>query len=128
MLDLNDLRSFIPVALESHFPIQNLPFGVFSTQTNPRRRIGVAIGEYVLELATLERNGLFHFTTMASDFFQNQDSLNDFMAHGPAAWREVRGAVSNLLREDVATLRDDQPLRASSDTSKRGTHASARAY
>lgn len=39
--------SFIPVSPESDFPIQNLPYGVFSSKTNDKRRVGVAIGEYV---------------------------------------------------------------------------------
>src|SRR5437667_143091 len=33
------------------------------------------------------------------------------MARGPAAWREVRGAVSELLRHDVGTLRDNDKVR-----------------
>jgi len=42
------LRSFIPVDPASDFPIQNLPYGVFSTAALPTPRAGVAIGDYVL--------------------------------------------------------------------------------
>ncbi|CAH3025539.1 unnamed protein product, partial [Porites evermanni] len=42
--------SFLQVSQDSHFPLQNLPYGVFSTSVNPRHRIGVAIGEHVLDL------------------------------------------------------------------------------
>ena len=45
------LRSFIPVDPASDFPIQNLPYGVFSTKDGLAPRVGVAIGDYVLDLA-----------------------------------------------------------------------------
>jgi hypothetical protein len=41
------LTSFVSVTPESDFPIQNLPYGVFSTKTNDKTRVGVAIGELV---------------------------------------------------------------------------------
>ena len=52
------LRSFIEVAPDSDFPIQNLPYGVFSTAADPTRRVGVAIGDSILDLAALENAGL----------------------------------------------------------------------
>ena len=52
-------KSFIEVHSESHFPIQNLPYGVFSTENNKTPRIGVAIGDYVLDLSVLEKEGVF---------------------------------------------------------------------
>src|SRR5205809_7553900 len=54
------LRSFIPVTPESHFPIQNLPYGVFRRGSGDPRHIGVAIGESVLNLAELEERGLLN--------------------------------------------------------------------
>ena len=44
------LRSFIPVDATSDFPIQNLPYGVFSAKDGLAPRVGVAIGDYVLDL------------------------------------------------------------------------------
>ena len=38
------LRSFIDISPTSDFPIQNLPYGVFSTAALPAPRVGVAIG------------------------------------------------------------------------------------
>jgi len=44
-------RSFVEVAEGNHFPIQNLPYGVFKRRnTNDEPRIGVAIGDFVLDL------------------------------------------------------------------------------
>lgn len=50
------MRSFFDVPADSHFPIQNLPYGIFS-HSGDRPRAGVAIGEMVLDLAALEEAG-----------------------------------------------------------------------
>jgi len=51
------LNSFVEVAPSSDFSIHNLPYGVFSTQ-GTAARIGVAIGEYILDLSALESLGM----------------------------------------------------------------------
>ncbi len=98
------LRSFVPVAPESHFPIQNLPYGVFRPKDGAAR-IGVAIGDMVLDLGELADAGLL----VGSCF--REASLNAFMARGQDSWTTTRETVSQLLRADVATLRDDVKLR-----------------
>ena len=100
------LRSWVPVAPESHFPIQNLPYGVFRRNSGDAPRIGVAIGEHVLDLAALDHVGL-----LKGRYF-SRPVLNHFMAAGRATWRETRAAISRLLRHDEATLRDNTDLRA----------------
>jgi fumarylacetoacetase len=112
MNPLNDpaLRSFVPVAPESHFPMQNLPFGVFARKGGPRR-IGVAIGHLILDLSAPEAHGLLQVTALGPAFFRAHESLNDLMRHGPSVWREVRAVVSRLLRSDEPALRDNAKLR-----------------
>ncbi|MCO5130041.1 MAG: fumarylacetoacetase [Xanthobacteraceae bacterium] len=102
------LKSFIDVAPDSDFPIQNLPYGVFSTPDSAARRVGVAIGDFVLDLAVLEAEGLLK--TGADDVFA-QGGLNAFMALGPKTWTATRARISELLRHDNATLRDNAALR-----------------
>jgi fumarylacetoacetase len=104
------LKSFIPVDPSSDFPIQNLPFGIFSTRQSPELRAGVAIGEWVLDLAQLEKMGLL---TPCSQPVFNKPALNDFIALGQSVWRSTRAQISLLLRDDHARLRDDAELRAS---------------
>ena len=103
------LRSFIPVDATSDFPIQNLPYGVFSTATESAPRVGVAIGDHILDLAVLEAEGLIDLAP-AFDVFA-QGSINAFMALGPKVWSRTRARISELLRHDNPHLRDNKILR-----------------
>jgi fumarylacetoacetase len=101
------LRSFVDVKPGSDFPIQNLPYGVFSTADSPAPRVGVAIGDFVLDLAALQAAGLLDLP----DGVFAQSSINAFMALGPQAWSRTRARISELLRHDNPELRDNADLR-----------------
>ncbi len=105
------MRSFIDVAPDSDFPIQNLPYGVFSTPDQEKPRIGVRIGEFVLDLRVIEHRGVFK-SVFGDEHVLCKWSLNKFMSKGRPAWRTVRKILTDLLREDSPTLRDDAGLRA----------------
>ena len=104
------LKSFIEVAPDSDFPIQNLPYGVFSTAAAPTPRVGVAIGDFILDLAALHARGLLPEVGAANVFAA--DAINGFMALGPATWKATRARLGHLLRAETPTLRDDAALRA----------------
>ena len=93
------------------FPIQNLPLGVFAAPGSDEARVGVAIGDMALDLAECWRAGLFAGTPVEAENVFARPALNDFLAMGRAAWSPVRQRVSNLLRHDTPTLRDDEELR-----------------
>ena len=101
-------QSFIAVAENSDFPLQNLPYGVFQPQ-GEAARVGVAIGTEVLDLAALEGAGLL--PTGAQNVF-GQTSLNAFITLGRPVWQQVRARLQQLLSADCAELRDDAALRA----------------
>jgi fumarylacetoacetase len=103
------LRSFISIDASSDFPIQNLPYGVFSSKDGLAPRVGVAIGDYVLDLWELEQDS--RFDVGALGVFAGP-TLNAFMALGPSAWSRTRARISELLRHDNPELRDDNELRA----------------
>jgi fumarylacetoacetase len=105
------MKSFIEVAPDSHFPIQNLPFGIFKPANGPAR-VGVAIGEFVLDLAVLEERGHFRGVEMGDSPVFSTDALNAFLALGRPAWRKAREVIQHLLNSETATLRDDAELRA----------------
>ena len=115
MANPNDstLRSWIDIPPTSDFPIQNLPFGVFET---PERgtRLGVAIGDYVLDLYAVSQYGFFEDLDLgpAQPKVFRRRSLNAFIAMGRPVWRAVRQRVSELLRHDNPALREEEAMRA----------------
>src|SRR5882757_7260106 len=102
------LRSFIDVAPTSDFPIQNLPYGVFSSKDGLAPRVGVAIGDYVLDLWELEQDSRLDVGELG---VFAAPSLNLFMALGPEVWSRTRARISELLRHDNPELRDNGELR-----------------
>ena len=97
------LRSRIAAANQAdcEFPIQNLPYGVFSTP-DAGARCGVAIGDMILDLAECERRGLID----AEGTFA-RPQLNDFIALGREAWDRTRARLTQLLAEGAE---EDLPL------------------
>jgi fumarylacetoacetase len=102
------LRPFIAVDPASDFPIQNLPYGVFSTAALPAPRVGVAIGDLVLDLWELEQDCRLDVGPLG---VFSASSLNPFMALGPRVWAATRTRISELLRHDNDELRDNEELR-----------------
>lgn len=105
------IQSFIPVDPASHFPLHNLPYGVFRPAPGESPRVGVAIGEWVLDLAKLERAGLLNVASYGGRPVFDRASLNPFMALGRPAWCEVRRQLQQVLAENNPILRDQQKLR-----------------
>ncbi|MFV2071452.1 MAG: fumarylacetoacetase, partial [Thermoanaerobaculales bacterium] len=106
-----ELRSFVDIPAGSDFPIHNLPYGVFRPDAEAEPRIGVAIGEQVLDLAVLAENGILAGAKLGDGAVFREPTLNAFMAAGRPAWREAREVLTRLLRFDEPALRDDAGLR-----------------
>ena len=92
----------------SDFPIQNLPYGIFSAKDGLAPRVGVAIGDYVLDLWQLAQD--CRFDVVEPGVFA-ASQLNPFMALGPKVWSSTRARISELLRHDHPELRDNEKLR-----------------
>ncbi|MCR9138712.1 MAG: fumarylacetoacetase [Alphaproteobacteria bacterium] len=94
---------------ETHFPLNNLPYGVYS-RAGSQLHCCTAIGDNVLDLAALEEAGLI--SAGQGPVFA-RDNINAFMACGAAAWDAVRDRLIQLLKDggDPA-LRNDADLRA----------------
>lgn len=103
--------TWVPVPDTSHYTIHNLPYGIFSHK-NSAPRVGVAIGDYVLDLSQLAQMGIFGGIDLQAHHAFNQPTLNMFMEAGPAAWSAVRHRIQHLLSVDNASLRDDTKARA----------------
>ncbi|MGA8575436.1 MAG: fumarylacetoacetase [Candidatus Cybelea sp.] len=89
------LGSWVPVAAESDFPIQNLPFGVF-VRSGGIPRIGVAIGEMLLDCRAASERGFFD--DCCEPELLEAPLLNPLLAAGRPAWEALRERLSELLR------------------------------
>ncbi|KOB77343.1 Fumarylacetoacetase [Operophtera brumata] len=104
------MKSFVEYSPDTDFPIENLPYGVFSAPNNAQNRIGVAIGDLILDL--YEVSHLFKGPLLKDK--QNvfkEETLNSFMGLTRAHWLEARTAIQGLLDVSNSTLQRDDELR-----------------
>jgi fumarylacetoacetase len=101
-----ELISWVPVPENSDFPIQNLPFGIFQTK-NEKPRVGVRIGDHVLDLKTLYVLGYLENLSFELSDFDNE-FLNALMKKGKKGTRELRNRISKLLRSNVTDLQKNE--------------------
>jgi fumarylacetoacetase len=98
------LRSWMPMDEESDFPVQNLPFGMFRTNSTPPSA-ATRIGDTVISLHALAKRGFFHKTGIDPEVF-NRPGLNDFIALGKPAWHSLRESLSDMFNADNHLMRD----------------------
>ncbi|WP_348266452.1 fumarylacetoacetase [Edaphobacter sp. DSM 109919] len=96
------LRSWVTSANDavSDFPIQNLPYGVF--RHRERTRIGVAIGDQILDLHACASHGLLAPLSEEIIAACSAHLLNPLMSLGPESWSALRRHLSALLDADQA--------------------------
>src|SRR5215208_6431438 len=97
------LRSWV-VSANGHpdFPIQNLPFGVFTPPGGGAPRAGVAIGDMILDLAAVRDAGLFSGEAACAAEAASGGILNALFALGAGPRRALRARLSELLAEGSA--------------------------
>ncbi|XP_037973209.2 fumarylacetoacetase [Plutella xylostella] len=104
------MKSFVEYSSSTDFPIENLPYGVFTSAKNVDKHIGVAIGDLILDL-----NVISHLFTgpLLADKQQvfKEDKLNAFMGLTKAHWSEARSTLQSLLDVSNPTLQNDAALR-----------------
>lgn len=104
-----DARSWIAYPDDTDFPIQNLPFGAFllPDTDDDMQYVGVAIGDYVINLAPLEAEGLIDPCGATEGV-----GLWVLLSEGRDAMAAIREQIFDLLSEKNSALRDNQALRA----------------
>lgn len=83
---------------DTDFPLNNLPYGVFSTNSL-EARCGVAIGDMILDMAALEEEGI---VTLAEEAVFDVPYWNDVMELGPDTWATLRTRLTEMLTTDSA--------------------------
>jgi fumarylacetoacetase len=104
------LKSWVEVKPNSDFPIQNLPFGIFKT-SDMAPRVGIAIGEYILDLPVVAEAGLLKSVTFDKSVL-SQNVLNWLINLGKPVTNALRERVSDLLNINNAELKDNATVRA----------------
>lgn len=87
----------LTIPIDSPFSLYTLPYGIFRPAVGEPARAGVAIGDWVLDLAALEADGVFDGPALRGQSIFAQPALNAFMALGRPAWDEVRARLLDLL-------------------------------
>lgn len=88
------------------FPLNNLPYGVFSVgESDPR--CGVAIGDMILDMAAAEEAGVIDLT---DEPLFDVPYWNDLMEEGPAVWAALRERLTALLAEGSQERAKVEPL------------------
>lgn len=102
-------KTWVSVKPGSDFPIQNLPYGIFKTASHSPRA-GVAIGDFILDLAVLGAAGKFSGIVQDVSVF-SKPTLNSFIALGKPVTNKIRNRIFELLSEENTELQNDIALR-----------------
>lgn len=79
-------------------PLQNLPFGVYGDPGTGGRRVGIAIGDFILDVAAANSRGLLGAAADTAGAACDADSLNPLLALGGHHWSALRAGVSRALQ------------------------------
>ena len=97
------MKSWLKVSSKSDFSIYNLPFGIFSTNKK-NKRIGVAIGDYVIDLHACNSLELFKDLNIESHVFKNS-FLNNFIELGKEITSKVREIIQSELTNENSLIK-----------------------
>lgn len=102
------LKSWVTSANDANhpFPLNNLPYGVFST-CDDDARCGVAIGDMILDVTTAEAEGLI---ALGDEPLFEMPFWNDLMEQGPAVWAALRERLTALLAAGSAEQAKVEPF------------------
>ena len=102
------MSSWIDISANSDFSIENIPFGIYSTNNGPRA--ATRIGDTVVDLDVLHKAGLFSGLNLPEEVL-NQSTLNDFIELGKPVTNATRARIQELFNADNGELRDNESLR-----------------
>ena len=97
------MKSWLKVSSKSDFSIYNLPFGIFSTNKK-NKRIGVAIGDHVIDLDACNSLDLFKDLNIESHVFKNI-FLNNFIELGKEITSKVREIIQSELTNENSLIK-----------------------
>ena len=102
------MKSWVDIPKNSDFSIYNIPFGIFSVK-NSKKRVGVAIGDMIVDLKASYDLGVFNEIPLDHDVFENK-YLNDFIALGKSITKKIRLIIQSELCSDSSVLKESNAL------------------
>ncbi len=102
------MNTWIDIPKDSDFSIYNLPFGIFSSK-NVSKRIGVAVGNKVIDLLACNDLNIFEDLKIDNSIFEN-DFLNDFINLGKNKTNKVREIIQLQLTDNNSVLKKNNGL------------------
>ncbi|KIW95802.1 fumarylacetoacetase [Cladophialophora bantiana CBS 173.52] len=113
----------IPVAEDAPFPLQNIPFGIFSTDSDPTPRVGTIIGDQIIDVNLLARQGAFDnlsiqdLSTLRAALLAQ--TLNHFASLPRSVRSSTRQRLIDLLEEPSSILFKDKEINSSAFTNEK---------
>lgn len=98
-MESSALKSFVQYDENDHFPLENIPFGVFLNPESLEAHCCTRISDFVVDLAVLHDLGHFSGDNLKSTNVFKTKYLNDFIDLGKSAWSEARITIQNLFAE-----------------------------
>ena len=108
------MKSWLDIPSNSDFSIHNLPFGIFSTKKKTKR-VGIAIGNYVIDLLVCNSLDLFKELKIQNSVFEN-NFLNNFIELGKDLTSQVRETIQFELTNVGSKLKDNSDCIISIDS------------
>lgn len=99
MKNSEKINSYISIPKDSDFTIHNLPYGIYSFENEGIKKIGVAIGEQILDLQFCQNLDLFSDLDFDKSVF-SASNLNALMALGKPLNRKIRNRIQDILSEN----------------------------
>ncbi len=100
------MKTWVHIPNNSDFTIYNIPFGIFSTKMK-NQRVGIAIGNQVLDLTIVEKAGVFKNIDFDSSVLE-KEALNDFIALGKDKTTKIRQMIQQELCDQASVLRQNE--------------------
>ncbi|KIY01272.1 uncharacterized protein Z520_02824 [Fonsecaea multimorphosa CBS 102226] len=98
----------VPVAQDSPFPIENIPFGIFSTDSDSTPRVGTIIGDHIIDVKFLAQRDVFDDPALKSAL--SKGTLNHFASLPLSVRASTRQRVIDLLEDSSSTLFKDEDI------------------
>ena len=100
------MTTWLPIPPDSDFTIHNLPYGIFTTPDRLIPRVGVAIGDQILDLLFAANSGIFNAILPEAALREAlaKPCLNDFIRLGRPVWRQVHQVLQAELTNPDSRL------------------------